>query len=239
MKNLKIKGKTYNFRSIHLLIEDNPKDFFEFCLTHELYKKQDNFISRMKNVYNNEKPWQGISAVIVYDQNKPVGICLLEHRLLNNKKFITQAGLLKMNSRAKNPWQTKLQWHFIHAGFMSFYVKPEYRKIGLAHNTLKQMENLQYHTFLKEELPVEINEKKSDNCIIVTCRGIAQDIVKKSTLFHSVDCDTYHNNYNSDISHHSYKILFDHEPKKSIGEFKPKAITIENQFKTLSQKKRF
>lgn len=232
MKDIALSNKKYQLRVIHLLAKDEPNDFFDYCLNNKLYKTEENFSSRMKKVYNREKLWQGASAVIAHHDNKPVGTCLLEHRFLNDEMSVTQAGILKMGSRAKDPWKIKLDWHFINTGFISFYISPEHRKIGLAKTLMNEMENLQHQIIIKEKFNPEVIKNMKNNCLIVTCKELAKNIVKSSRLFYGNSCDTHHNNYNCDISSETYKIFFEDKPKKSMSTFEYETVTIENEFKS-------
>lgn len=238
MKDIELNNKKYQLRVVHLLTKDNPNDFLAYCLNNQLYKTEENFSSRMKKVYTGEKVWQGASAVIALHDNKPVGICLLEHRFLNDEMPVTQAGILKMGSRAKDPWQKKLDWHFIHTGFISFYIAPDHRKRGLAKSLLNEMENLQYQLVLQEKLEPEIHKNMNNNCLVVTCRELANNIIQSSRLFYGVGCDTHHNNYDADISSHTYKIFFEDKPKKSMGDFKYDPVKIENEFELMKKKRK-
>lgn len=234
MKEIELNDKKYQLKVVHLLTKDDPNDFFKYCMDNQLYKIEENFSSRLKKIYNHEKVWQGVSAVIAIHENKPVGICLLEHRYLNDEMPVTQAGILKTGSRAKNIWQKKFDWHFIHTGFISFYVFPEHRKVGLAKELLNEMEVFQYQVVSQEKFQPNVLKTMPDNCLVVTCRELAKNIVNSSRLFYGIDCDTHHNNYDLDIGYHTYKIFFEDQPKKSLGDFHPEPIKIKrNQMKRI------
>lgn len=212
MNEILLNNQIYQLETIHLSITDNPQVFFKEWLDNMLYKApppQSGFNSRMKRVYKHEKEWQGISATVAKKDGLPVGICLLEHRLRDDQPFVTQAGLLDTNSRKKDPWRIKLDWNYIHAGFMSFYVKESDRGQGLAKELLKEMEILQHSLF----------SQRSNDCMVVTCRELAQHLVEKSNLFYAVDCDTHQNNYFNNLSSLTYNIHFEESYKKSIGQF--------------------
>lgn len=116
------------------------------------------------------------------------------------------------NKNKKNPWQKKLDWHFIYGGFISFYVKPSYRKQGVSKSMMQKMEQLQ-HKIVLAMYP------DPENCITLTCRGLAQNILENSKLFYGVECQPQNNNYKANISRHCRNIYFEGQLKKSIGSF--------------------
>lgn len=208
------------FEIVDLNENQSPSEFFSYCLTHRLFKDEEGFSSRMKNVYSHKKDWMGLSAVIAKKENIPIGICLVEKKLDKNSYFMQEAGILKMGrTHAKNPWLKQLGWHFIHGGFISFFVKIEHRGKGVANSMMQEMEKLQY-----EIISNKYSEK--ENCISMTCRELACDILKKSKLFYPIQCQPEDNNYGANISSHSYSIYFEDQPKRSLGSFLPKKLKV-------------
>lgn len=210
MSSVFLNNSNYDFHEFYMTQYEDPKEFFQFCLDNKLYKEEPGFCSRMKNVYLGKKSYEGISAIVTYHDDKPVGICLLEHFLENNCPLTTQAGILHMDSRTrKNPWKIHFSWNFIHLGFMSFYVDEKHRKNGLATQMLKQMEKL--------NLPF-MKQYGSDNVFIVTAKELAYDVVQKSSFFHATKCQPFDGNYKKSISNITYDIYFNDKNKKTIDE---------------------
>lgn len=215
MNEILLNNQIYELETIHLTVNDNPQRFFKEWLDNMLYQvpePQSGFNSRMKRVYKHEKTWEGISVTVAKKNGTLVGICLLEHRMREDQPFITQAGMLDSNSRKRDIWKIKLDWNYIHAGFMSFYVKESERGQGLATELLKKMETLQHSLF----------SQRNNDCMVVTCTELAQRLVEKSNLFYAVDCDTHQNNYLPNLSSLTYNIHFEDSYKKSIGQFNKK-----------------
>lgn len=217
-----------NIEYEHLIYskEDNPNDLFKFCLDNKLYKDDDNngFISRLKKLYlQNELTYEGVSTVIAYHEDNPIGICLLEDRHNeNNETFHTQAGITHLDNRnRKNIWKQKYDFHFIHTGFMSFFVKEEYRNQGIANELLYEMENLIKERLDSYNLPSNIKDNMGKNYLVVTAREKAFSIIEKSTILSPIDSDTYQYSYSNDISKLTYNIQFMEMREKNIGENMP------------------
>lgn len=107
---------------------------FAWCLEQKLYKEAPNFNSRMKNVYRGEKD-VSVVAILAKEDNKACGIILCE---VNHDKH--QAYILKDSMRHNSAIEKKLPWHIHSLGFLSIYVKPEFRNKGIATELLKRME---------------------------------------------------------------------------------------------------
>lgn len=234
MKEIILKEK-YKYQLYPIVIEknENPKDFFDFCLEHNLYKDDGGiaFTSRMKIIYENVlHPFQGVSAIVAMKNNKPVGICMLEHRPgehENEPMLITQAGMLHQDNRQrKDPWKKKYDWHYLHAGFISFFVKNSQRQRGLASHMLKEMQDLQlarlhkYNSFLSHEE----KELIKNSSLIVTCRELAKHLVSSSKLFTGVHCDNVDYNFKKDISSLTYNVIFNEVVRKKVNDFIPPSL---------------
>lgn len=201
--------------------KDDPSDLFTFCLDNQLYKKEEgDFLSRMKKVYSQAEPCEGISTTIAYIDDNPIGICLLEHRLNEKDElFHHQAGIMHFDNRErKNPWKKKLDFHFIHMGFISFYVKEEYRNQGIAQDLLSAMEKIQLERLSNAQLPADIVNNMNENYLVVTAREKAESVVNKSILFHPLLCDTHQGNYKKNISSLSYRIFYGEMTDKKLGD---------------------
>ncbi len=210
------------FEYLHYTKEDNPEDLFKFCLDSNLYKPEsESFKSRMKAVYDREeKEYDGISAVIAYREDKPIGICLLEARLNENgETFHHQAGIKHLDNRNRNNiWKRRFNFHFIHMGFISFYVKPEFRNMGIASDMLYGIEKIIKKRLDLDNFPNHIKENMADNYIVVTAKELAYKIVEKSPILFPINSDTRHGSYTSDISSLTYKIEYMDMKEKNIGE---------------------
>ena len=135
MINSDIKLKYFNFEPVY-----TPKDFYHWCLTNRLYKGdggvEEN--SRMEMIYNGLEPFVGVSVVVAYKEDKPIGIILCEHRDLKLEK-----------SQMENP-----ELSFCNLGFVNIFVKKSQRKKGLATELVKEMEQLRLN-LLKDKFPLE------------------------------------------------------------------------------------
>lgn len=211
------------YKNTILSQEDNSTDFFAYCLENKLYKDAGSnalFQSRMKNLYEDKKVWQGLSACVASFDSKPIGICLLEHRRITNNHHTQQAGIMKLFRRAKDPWQKKYDWHFIHAGFLSFYIKEPYRGQGIASKLLACMEEIQHGYISQQKFSSEISSTMPDNCIVVTARELALKIVGKSRLFYGIECDLTQGNYQENLSDVCRRVVVS-ENQKKWGDFSP------------------
>lgn len=216
---------TYRTVQLNFFKNEDPKEFFNWCLENKLYKEDSNdefFKSRMKEVYLGNKQYDGISAIIAYDEDKPIGICLLEQKIDENGSMpITRGGLLHMDNRErKNPWQKRFDLEFIHLGFLSFYVKEEYRRKGIAKQLLSDMEELQYNRLKVENFPEKILENLDKHYITVTARELASKIVENSKFFLSSAGEYGQKRYNSSIASYSYEIVFNEKELNTMGSYK-------------------
>ena len=216
--------------------DDDPNDLFEFCLKNNLYKDDDlenDFISRMKKFFNKDKdiPYLGVSATIAYMKEEPIGICMLEHRLgEDNNIFHMPAGILHMDNRErKDPWKKKLDFSFIHLGFMSFYVKESARNKGVAQELLFEMEKLQLNRLSMLNIPKNVNKTMENNYLTVTVREKAKEILKKSTVFSPMHGDTHDGCFKNDISSLSYQIFFNEKTEKRLADIAPELFEEENR----------
>ncbi len=210
------------FESVYYKKEQNPDELFKFCLNHDLYKPNtEDFKSRMKAVYEQkEKSYEGVGASIAYIVDKPIAICMLETRLNENgETFHHQAGIRHLDNRnRKNIWQRKFDFHFIHMGFISFYVKPEFRDMGIASDLLYEVEKIMKSRLDSDNLPNSVRDNMANNYIVVTAKELAYKIVEKSPIILPIGSDTHHGSYASDISSLTYKIEYMDVREKNIGE---------------------
>lgn len=208
---------------IHLTAKQNPDKFFEFCLYHELYKTDNdhNFTSRMKNVFNGVRDFVGLTACIAYHNDKPIGMCLIEHL---NYLHESKAGYLHLDCRErKNPWIKQFDWSFINLGLVSFYVKPEYRGIGVANSLLENME-----VFIAS---LHMTEENQENAFLITAYEKSYNIIKGSRLFYPNHFLLKDRNYKQAISEHTYNIVFNGENKKTIFNFSESKKIIKTELK--------
>ncbi len=218
--------KEVQFYNITLTEKDNPNSFFEMCIKNNLFKEDsETFKSRLKNIYENKKEYLGISSVLAKIDNKPIGICLVEHyQNENGETVIKQGGLLHLDNRKrKDPWAKKFNFYFLHVGFLSIYIKEEYRGIGIAKKMVSEMELLQNERFFKNK---KINLDIADHFIMITARGAAYNIVEQSKMFNPTNFEINDLNYNSVISTLSYLSVFEDKNEKIIrGEIVEEKIT--------------
>lgn len=158
----------YNFKKY--VIEDNPDDFFKWCLEHKLYKtSQDKkFNSRMKLYFNHEIEFTGLTCIVAFLQHKPVGIILCEHQA-----DFENATIYENTTVARSHFKIKEQfdWGLQHIGMINMYIKKNNRKQGLAKTMFQQLEQLRLSCIAKENfefnpLSVPVFQAKELACII-------------------------------------------------------------------------
>jgi GNAT superfamily N-acetyltransferase len=109
--------------------------FKAWCESHGLYDATRGDMGRMRRVYDGRRPTSALSASIAYGEGgRPVGICLCEPQ----SEKIYPAIVLPMG-RSKKP-VAQLDWGFIDAGFISFFVEPESRNKGVASALMRSIE---------------------------------------------------------------------------------------------------
>lgn len=206
--------------------QDDPTDLFKFCLENRLFREdneKEDFVSRMKRTFNKEVPYYGVSAVIAYEKDSPVGICLIDHRVGEDCDiFYQNGGMVHSDNRErKNPWKYQYDFHILHVGFMMFYVKPEFRNRGIAQELLFEMEKLQLDRIQNIKLPEKVKNNISNSLLTVTVREKARDIAKQSTVFSNMHGDITDGCFKTDISRVSYDVVFDEKIEKTLGELIP------------------
>lgn len=148
----------YTFKNY--IIEENPEDFFNWCLDNKLYKTTANkkFISRMKTLYEGAIEFKGLSSIIAFYKTNPVGIILCEHqnfiesaRIYKEQKANQSETLLSkiLNSRSINNMQ-ELDWNIQQIGMVNIFIKKSHRKNGLATFMSKEIENLRLYSIAQE-----------------------------------------------------------------------------------------
>lgn len=178
-KKLNIEYKIYQF------ITETPNDFFQWCLENKLYKVSEdkNFNSRMKKYYNGEIIFNGLTTVVAYTNDKPVGIVLCEHQ-----NHYQKAIRLKNEFSSKPTIGVEYDWGFHQLGMVSFFVKNTYRELGIATQLWERLENIRLKDFIKQnpnELSVPLFQAKE----------LAFNIVEKKSKYAYV-CELNKENFN-------------------------------------------
>jgi GNAT superfamily N-acetyltransferase len=115
----------------------NPNDtpFLNWCLENKLYKEEEGFNSRMKNIYSTQRKFESLDTIIVFQSDKPIGIVLCE-----NHTYESQAFILKNPNNPRSKQKELLDWKILDLGFLSLYVKEEFRNQGIATELIKKIE---------------------------------------------------------------------------------------------------
>lgn len=116
-------------------INQNNDDFFTWCLENKLYKESENFNSRMKNIYTGKREFESLDAIVVFENNIPIGIALCENHSLQSQAFV-----FKNPNNPRSKQKEILNWNIVNLGFLSLYVKEEFRNKGIASKLIKKIE---------------------------------------------------------------------------------------------------
>lgn len=186
-------------------IEQYNNEFFKWCLEHKLFKEAEGFTSRIKNIYIEEREYESLSVIIASDNNNPTAIILCENKQLSHQAF-TFKNPLNRNANKKEVFD----WEIINLGFLSIYVKEEYRNKGLATQLLQQMEELR----LKNN--IELIAKK--NCVILfEGKEKTYNLANKHLNYSYItDCESHNGNYIYELHNLTAGIL-----EKRRNEFSP------------------
>jgi predicted GNAT family acetyltransferase len=194
VKNTLEQLQEYKFENYH--IEENPEQFFRWCLDNNLYKKfrETNFTSRMRLFYKGEIEFNGLSAVVAFYNGKPVGIALCEHQ-----DFFEPGKVFKDICKKNLTVKEEYQWGMQQVGMINLFVKTVHRGKGLAAQLAKKIEllrlsqlsaeNFEWNplsvpVFQAKELALDIMEKTSEYSYIVRCKptdGVYPRIVHELT----------------------------------------------------------
>lgn len=204
-----------NYKYFDIDDKQQAAEIYETCLENKLYKAEEGFTSRLLKVYKKQKFFEGIMVVIAYDDQIPIGVCLVEKRKDFGLMPIIQGGILDENCHQKrNPWKEKFDFYFINTGFLSIYVNQNFRSNGIATEMFKLMEKN-----ILEKISEQIQQKKE--CVakcypLITCREKASEIVTKhSESFTAIYWD-FHQDYKKAINDETNKITKNLHAKKPI-----------------------
>lgn len=123
---------------LNLSSEEDKEKFFKFAIFHQLYLKKEDvaFESRMLNIYNKKRDSEELSLILALDKTIPVGIVLCEN---DDKRH--NLALYKEKRNGGFVIAEEKDVFLLSAGFLSFYVKEEYRNIGIAKNLMSLIES--------------------------------------------------------------------------------------------------
>ena len=125
------KSNNYIYKIVSIGKEENPSDFFNWCIEHNLYKKSsaNHFKSHLKVIYENEKErFGGCKAIVAFASNRPnnpIGICFLKNYLddknLNKSIFEMQEGMFGQDFK---PIDSQDGLHFRNLGLLHLDNRP-------------------------------------------------------------------------------------------------------------------
>lgn len=200
-KQEEIHFKIYNFSNI-------PIDFFNWCLENKLYKEttDKNFISRMKEMYELKLPFNGLTTVVAFIDNKAIGIIHCEH-----ENSFKNAWLLK-NVESRRPIVEKsFNWGFYNLGFISIFIKEQYRNQSIATQLWNLIEDIRLSSLKDiqnyDELSVPLFQAKE----------LAFEIIKRKSTYSYVAEAGYYDffKYNL-VIHHLTSILLKNKDAKKV-----------------------
>jgi GNAT superfamily N-acetyltransferase len=116
-------------------IKKSDNNFGKWCIENQLFKEEEGFTSRMKKVYMKEREYESLTVVIAYHKDIPIGIVMCE-----NDESFDNSYLLKDPLRKNSKINESFDWGVYHLGFVSMYVKDEFRNKGIAVDLIKILE---------------------------------------------------------------------------------------------------
>lgn len=164
-----------NYKFKNYVIESEPESFFEWCLENDLYKttKAKKFNSRMKAFFEQDIKFNGLSCILAFYKNKPVGIALCEHQ-----DYFEHARIHEDLSRFRLKVEEEFDWGMQQVGMIGIYVKKSHRKKGLAKHMVIELEKLRLSQIAKEDF--KLNPLSVP---LLQARELAFDIVFKYSQY--------------------------------------------------------
>ncbi len=200
---------SYFSKELSFKKNEDPTVFFRFCLKQKLYKfEAEEKNSEMLDLFVEKREYHGLSAIVVHDGQQTIGICMLEHRVDDRGEIIqNQGGIVNLSDlSAKDNWLEKYNFNFLNMGVIHFYVRKQFRGIGMTRELLTKMENLQLKRLRKDNCYRGIMESIDDNYLLITSKDDAEIISEQSKIFCAINCDIDHEDYNMEISRLSLEI---------------------------------
>lgn len=189
MNNIKYRVFSANDKS------DEKELFFTWALKNKLFRNiydepdlKNSYQSRLEKIYKKERLIKDFTAVLAFNNNEPIGIVFCENAFYKRK-----TDYIPMNKKKA----TKVfDAEAVGLGFVSFYVKNEYRQQGVASKMFNVLE-------LEKLKLIIANKEKNKSLMCFEAREKGVDMVKKSQYSYPV-----HSSYQS---HFDYlgKLLFD------------------------------
>lgn len=210
-KNMTLTFKTY----IH---KDISAEFFNWCMQNKLYKKNrgTEFLSRMHMMYNNQLSINGLTTIVAFNNEGPIGIIHCE-----NEESFKNAWLLKEPMKFNPMIEKSFSWGFYDMGMISIYVKEEFRGQSIATQLWNRMEYTRLHTLktVYNHNPLSVP--------LFQAKELAYDIINKKSQYSYVT--QYHPrefiHYGNDINSLTIKIIEGRENKIESKEvFNPEGI---------------
>lgn len=196
-----------NINYVTLVLDNKEKqgEFFQLALENQLYKTSDNplFQSRMLNVYKNCRKSDSLTVVLAFDKSNPVALVMCE----DDKEVIA---LNKVKEKRTSGFKIikESPLTLLRAGFLSFYVKPEYRGQCISSVLMQKVEQSRI-----ERLDID----SSHTFLAFNAMEKACDIVKKHAKY-SYPLEINKGSYNEPFEvNQLYEFLFELDAEEKIS----------------------
>jgi GNAT superfamily N-acetyltransferase len=129
--------------------------------------------SRMENLATDYDLGAGTKIVAAYKNEKLIAWATCEPAEAHKESVYTPAILLNNNMSFRSKIKKQFDWGYVHLGFLSIFVKEEYRKQGLAKKLFEVMESVRL-----EDLKSVI-QKNEKNLPVFRAKNGSKSIVEK------------------------------------------------------------
>lgn len=168
----------------------NKEDFFAWAIENKLYRNRESepdlketYASGMKAVFEQRRESKSITAVVAFDRNEPVAIILcINDFAKRNIDFRTWG--------RKKPFKTFPEVEALYLGNIMCYVKPEYRKNGIASEMLQILEIEKGKTLIA-------NKEKPTTLMFFKAREKAMDLIREAGRFSYPVYDNYQHHFDN------------------------------------------
>lgn len=201
-----------NYKSYSFANKESSKEFLTWCFENKLYKSTRVLFSHLKYLYTGLYERDQISAIVAYDDKRPIGICICEH----TKEVVESANI---GEYIRNNWkkEKEFNWKFYNLGFLNMYVKPNYRKKGIAQQLVTIMEAMRVSQV--------IDENKEQWIPFFIGRELAHDIINNKCHYaYAIKSEKEDKNYPLELMQLTKNIekidsIQDFQRKKSVHAF--------------------
>lgn len=175
-------------------INDKNSSFFQWCLDHQLFKEESNFNSRMKNIYTGKREFESITSIVAFDGKNPTAIILCENNFGLDKAFCFK------NVNRKSSKKQYFDWDIINVGFISLYVKEEFRNKGIATDLIKKLE-----LHILKEIKLSLDE---NTVVLFEAKEKAYKLANKNLEYSYVtECEHHNGNYQKELHYLTQAII--------------------------------